>query len=369
MGKSTDSKNNNDILSLIKNVGGAQSIHKYLTSKGYKINIDSIYKWKTNGIPHRYRTIINELINKNKNKTNNKKIQPEIISSYWNFNKFLKILYIIIPIIIFFLFYNQNEKKLNSLYTKIYNLEKELKNTRNNIKNSHKKNINEINNKLKVQSDINTENNEKINKALSLYSAHEKKLKQVQSNSKIINNEENKQKLDYIINHNDALFYLLWLKDNFNNKNNKFNKLPFIIEFISKNDLPVNIEKSLSVISNLNKIDLKSNKELLSEIKNILSNNKDKKNIKKDDKINNILNKIKNLIKISKIDNNSNQKLLLQNLNRELTNKKYDNVLYLISASKINSSNKLNNWIKSVNKISDLDKSINNVINWIINEG
>tara|TARA_B100000686_G_scaffold101382_1_gene108584 strand:- start:29834 stop:30928 length:1095 start_codon:yes stop_codon:yes gene_type:complete len=364
MAKNTSSKNNNDVLNLIKSVGGIQPIYKHLTSKGYKINIDSIYKWKTNGIPHRYRTIINELKNKNNNKSNNTDIEPEIISNYWNSNNFYKILFIIILIIIFFLFYNQNEKKLDTLYSKINNLEKELINTKNN----NEKAIKEIDKKFEIQSNINTENNEKINKIHGLYSAHEEKLNKVQSSPKIVNNEENEQKLNYIINHNDALFYLLWLKDNFNNKINRFNKLPFLLEFISKNDLPVDIEKSLSIIANLDKIDLKSDKELLTDIRNILSNNKDK-NIEKNDKINNILNKIKNLIRISKINNNTDKKLLLENLNRELTNRKYDNALYLISSNKIEPSKKLNIWIESINTINNLDQSINKIINWIINKG
>ena len=363
MAKSTSSKNNNNVLNLVKNAGGAQFIHKHLTSKGYKINIDSIYKWKINGIPHRYRTIIDELLKKN-----NINPKPEITSDTLRSNIFLRILFIIIPIIIFFIFYYQNEKKLDALYSKINNIEKELINTINGIKDNNEKYIKEINEKIDTQSNINKINTKKIDEILKLYSAHEEKLNKVQSNPEIINNEKYEQKINYIINHNDALFYLLWLKDNFNNKNNRFNKLPFLLDFIGKNDLPVNIKKSLSIITNIDKIDLKSDKELLSDIQNILSTNKDKKNIEKDGKINNILNKIQDLIKISKI-NNTDQKLLLQNLNRELTNKNYANALHLISSSKIGSSIELNNWIESINAINNLDKSIKNIINWIINKG
>ena len=46
---------------LIKSLGGAQRIYKYLLSKNKNITVESIYKWKKNGIPYRYRTAIEEL--------------------------------------------------------------------------------------------------------------------------------------------------------------------------------------------------------------------------------------------------------------------------------------------------------------------
>ena len=98
MVKNTNYKNSNDIIQLIKSVGGAKSIYKYLTSKGYKINIESIYKWKVNGIPHRYRTIINEMINKNNDEIKNNNTTNEITSSYWNSNILLKLSYLIISL-------------------------------------------------------------------------------------------------------------------------------------------------------------------------------------------------------------------------------------------------------------------------------
>ena len=47
--------------SFIKSLGGAKGIYNYLLSKNVNINIDSIYKWKNNGIPHRYLLYIKEL--------------------------------------------------------------------------------------------------------------------------------------------------------------------------------------------------------------------------------------------------------------------------------------------------------------------
>ena len=53
---------NKETSKLIKSLGGAKVIHSHLLSKNKNINIDSIYKWKTNGIPYRYRLYIKELI-------------------------------------------------------------------------------------------------------------------------------------------------------------------------------------------------------------------------------------------------------------------------------------------------------------------
>ena len=92
MNKKTTLKNASDnkkTIELIKSLGGAKSIHNYLLSKNKNISIESIYKWKTNGIPYRYRSEIKELSNNNSvsipadtfsdNNSNNTK--TEIISS------------------------------------------------------------------------------------------------------------------------------------------------------------------------------------------------------------------------------------------------------------------------------------------------
>ena len=52
---------NTKISELIKYLGGAKHIQSYLLSKNKNITIESIYKWKKNGIPHRYRPEIKEL--------------------------------------------------------------------------------------------------------------------------------------------------------------------------------------------------------------------------------------------------------------------------------------------------------------------
>src|SRR5210317_1722639 len=52
---------NNNTETLIKSLGGAQKVYKHLLAKNNNITIESIYKWKKNGIPYRYRADIKEL--------------------------------------------------------------------------------------------------------------------------------------------------------------------------------------------------------------------------------------------------------------------------------------------------------------------
>ena len=46
---------NTNIKELIKELGGTNEIYTFISSKGLPLKIASIYKWKKNGIPHRYR--------------------------------------------------------------------------------------------------------------------------------------------------------------------------------------------------------------------------------------------------------------------------------------------------------------------------
>ena len=45
---------------LIDKLGGIKEIYNFINSKGSEISTASIYKWKKNGIPHRYRNFIIE---------------------------------------------------------------------------------------------------------------------------------------------------------------------------------------------------------------------------------------------------------------------------------------------------------------------
>ena len=68
------------VSSFTESLGGAKSIYNYLKSKNVNINIESIYKWKNNGIPHKYLLHIKELADK-QNAIIPKNIFPENIAS------------------------------------------------------------------------------------------------------------------------------------------------------------------------------------------------------------------------------------------------------------------------------------------------
>ena len=55
---------NTNIKELIKELGGTNEIYTFISSKGLPLKVASIYKWKKNGIPHRYRDLIRELAHK-----------------------------------------------------------------------------------------------------------------------------------------------------------------------------------------------------------------------------------------------------------------------------------------------------------------
>ena len=123
---------------LIKSLGGAQRIYKYLLSKNKNITVESIYKWKKNGIPYRYRTAIEELSANNNitimdnaflDKKDSHNQKTEIISNTGNKNKitflnniFLYLLLLFFIFLLIYMFYNNNN--INRLEEKIINLEK-----------------------------------------------------------------------------------------------------------------------------------------------------------------------------------------------------------------------------------------------------
>ena len=123
---------------LIKSLGGAQRIYKYLLSKNKNITVESIYKWKKNGIPYRYRSAIEELSANNNitimdnaflDKKDSHNQKTEIISNTGNKNKitflnniFLYLLLLFFIFLLIYMFYNNNN--INRLEEKIINLEK-----------------------------------------------------------------------------------------------------------------------------------------------------------------------------------------------------------------------------------------------------
>ena len=68
---------NTNIKELIKELGGTNEIYTFISSKGLPLKVASIYKWKKNGIPHRYRDLIRELAHKK-----NVKFEDNIFQNY-----------------------------------------------------------------------------------------------------------------------------------------------------------------------------------------------------------------------------------------------------------------------------------------------
>ena len=108
--------------------------------------------------------------------------------------------------------------------------------------------------------------------------------------------------------------------------------------------------------------------KLKDDIKNILNDNKNSSNSVESSETDNIVNKLKKLVKITKIDVRNNN-FLIENINKNLINQKFDQVLYLISEAKIDPSEELNNWILDVERLNNTHKAINNILNWMIYKG
>jgi len=356
----------------IKNLGGAKAIQRFLVSKGHNINIESIYKWKKNGIPYRYRDLINnlqnmELIN-NKNKNIEKDItQTEIISNSLKFKKPIKfiIVFIIILLLISFL-YIKNDKKIELLNTKLLKLENNIIDIQENYLNRYQIEIGQMSNELKNQSSINKLNKENIQKIYDNYSNYDELISNNEDNL-IVQNIDEIEKFTDTLKEKEAILYLFWLKDNIYNTPN-LKKLTYFIEHMNKQTMPNDIKNSLSVLSELKNNQPKNIIQLITDINNILQDDRDSKNNIELNNDNKIFKKFKNLIKITKIDNKNNT-FLMENTSKSLLNYEFDNAIYLISSANIKPSIKLNTWVSDVKKLSNINESLENILNWMIYRG
>ncbi len=363
---------NNNTLKLIKEVGGAKVIQDFIISKGHDIKIDSIYKWKNNGIPHRYRSLINELKILRKN---NKNIEPivEISNSkiekkygYKNFNSILVKVFLIIIIITLILInnnYNNNYKNLN---IQISNLKKEIYILKNNNANNYDKTLKKLNNQLGINSNLSSNNAKNIKELINLYALHEKQFNEIGNNTK---NNYNVQNINNNKNYINTLFYLFWIQESLYLNLNKIEKLPSILEFLNSYKLPIEIKNSVIVLENMSKLKILSNNEIMFRIERILLNNDNIDNT--DDGNPNItfIRKIKELIKITKVKN-INKTSLINKINKSLINKDYIDTINLISSNNITpSSEELGDLITEIKKINQLDEALNKIIIWMINKG
>ena len=365
------------VSSFIKSLGGAKNIYSYLKTKKININIESIYKWKNNGIPHRYLLYIKELADnqdviipgnifpENIRSVNNK---ADIISSIDNNIKgyripILIILLAFIIVLLQFLYFQNDRKAVNEKILKLENLTLLFKT------HDYDKKLDSINNFINDQIVLNKQYSSEIKNAYSLNIINTKKIKELEKNIGISFNNNNKIQNSKLSSFNTTLINLIVLKDNIKFSIPNLSNINLINDYFSRIKTPENITLALLNLNSLSKINLKSHVQLVEEITPLLIDlNKENSNKKVSNKIN-ILTYLKNMIKISKISNTEfmyNNKIT-SNIINNLNSHNYD---YILNEFKtVNNNMKLNEWLESINNLNILIISLDNIINWLIYKG
>ena len=365
------------VSSFIKSLGGAKNIYSYLKAKKININIESIYKWKNNGIPHRYLLYIKELADnqnviipgnifpENIRSVNNK---ADIISSIDNNIKgyripILIILLAFIIVLLQFLYFQNDRKAVNEKILKLENLTLLFKT------HDYNKKLDSINNFINDQIVLNKQYSTEIKNAYSLNIINTKKIKELEKNIGISFNNNNKIQNSKLSSFNTTLINLIVLKDNIKFSTPNLSNINLINDYFSRIKTPENITLALLNLNSLSKINLKSHVQLVEEITPLLIDlNKENSNKKVSNKIN-ILTYLKNMIKISKISNNElmyNNKIT-SNIINNLNSHNYD---YILNEFKtVNNDVKLNEWLESINSLNILINSLDKIINWLIYKG
>ena len=365
------------VSSFIKSLGGAKNIYSYLKTKKININIESIYKWKNNGIPHRYLLYIKELADnqdviipgnifpENIRSVNNK---ADIISSIDNNIKgyripILIILLAFIIVLLQFLYFQNDRKAVNEKILKLENLTLLFKT------HDYDKKLDSINNFINDQIVLNKQYSSEIKNAYSLNIINTKKIKELEKNIGISFNNNNKIQNSKLSSFNTTLINLIVLKDNIKFSIPNLSNINLINDYFSRIKTPENITLALLNLNSLSKINLKSHVQLVEEITPLLIDlNKENSNKKVSNKIN-ILTYLKNMIKISKISNNElmyNNKIT-SNIINNLNSHNYD---YILNEFKtVNNNVKLNEWLESINSLNILINSLDKIINWLIYKG
>jgi len=365
------------VSSFIKSLGGAKNIYSYLKTKKININIESIYKWKNNGIPHRYLLYIKELADnqdviipgnifpENIRSVNNK---ADIISSIDNNIKgyripILIVLLAFIIVLLQFLYFQNDRKAVNEKILKLENLTLLFKT------HDYDKKLDSINNFINDQIVLNKQYSSEIKNAYSLNITNTKKIKELEKNIGISFNNNNKIQNSKLSSFNTTLINLIVLKDNIKFSIPNLSNINLINDYFSRIKTPENITLALLNLNSLSKINLKSHVQLVEEITPLLIDlNKENSNKKVSNKIN-ILTYLKNMIKISKISNTEfmyNNKIT-SNIINNLNSHNYD---YILNEFKtVNNDVKLNEWLESINSLNILINSLDKIINWLVYKG
>ena len=268
------------VSSFTESLGGAKSIYNYLKSKNVNINIESIYKWKNNGIPHRYLLYIKELADnqdviipgnifpENISSVNNK---ADIISSIDNNIKgyripILIVLLAFITVLLQFLYFQNDKKAVNEKILKLENLTLLFKT------HDYDKKLDSINNFINNQIVLNKQYSSEIKNAYSLNIANKNKIKELEKNIGISFNNNNKIQNSKLNSFNTTLINLIVLKDNIKFSIPNLSNINLINDYFSRIKTPENITLALLNLNSLSKINLKSHVQLVEEITPLLIN-------------------------------------------------------------------------------------------------
>ena len=366
---------NTKISDLIKSLGGAKYIQSYLLSKNKNITIESIYKWKKNGIPHRYRAEIKELSN-NANITvagdsfsrndslENKK--AEFISNtnnkesklYMKNNNLLYLLIFITAFLLIYIVYEYNN--INDLKKKISYMEKTLS-AISDI--NYDKEINSFNKINKTQNDLIDKNSLKIDEIVNENNEFKKIIKEID-----IDRPNAKIKYTYNQNPNYILLYLMEIKNNIKFSTPDLGQISFISNYLNNIVIPEEIKLALNNLDKLNKLELKGHKKIIERIDvNFIKLNEPINKNNEPDK--SLLNNIKKLIKITKTDNKTfiNKKNSYSIIINTINNYNYDSSLNELNL--INNNGEFDQSIQDIKHLKILYQSVNLIIKWLIFEG
>ena len=364
---------------LIKSLGGAQRIYKYLLSKNKNITVESIYKWKKNGIPYRYRTAIEELSANNNitimdnaflDKKDSHNQKTEIISNTGNKNKitflnniFLYLLLLFFIFLLIYMFYNNNN--INRLEEKIINLEKIVSSISPKDYSAEIKNFNNAN---QIQDNQIKKNASKIDEISITNNNLQSLINEIERDSsnnlstQVQNIEASK------INSIYSLLYLMNIKNDLQFSNPDLNEFNDIKSYLRSLTVPENVEIALNKLDQLSILELKSHNKIIDEIHNVelKINNKTNKNVNEEITF---LDKLKKLVKITKTNNSTfvYTKGFQDNLINTLSNHNYEKSIYELN--NINQNGKFNKSIQDIKNLEMLYESINLIVKWLIFEG
>ena len=366
---------NTKISDLIKSLGGAKYIQSYLLSKNKNITIESIYKWKKNGIPHRYRPEIKEL-SSNANiilagdsfslndSLENKK--AEFISNtdnkesklYMKNNNLLYLLIFITAFLLIYIVYEYNN--INDLKKKISHMEETLS-AISDI--NYDKEINSFNKINKTQNDLIDKNSLKLDEIVNENNEFKKIIKEID-----IDRPNAKIKYTYNQNPNYILLYLMEIKNNIKFSTPDLGQISFISNYLNNIVIPEEIKLALNSLDKLNKLELKGHKRIIERIDaNFIKLNETINKNNEPDK--SLLNNIKKLIKITKTDNKTfiNKKNSYSIIINTINNYNYDSSLNELNL--INNNGEFDQSIQDIKHLKILYQSVNLIIKWLIFEG